>query len=250
MGRRKDLRSIFNHRVVYTISKTFLSIDNRRTHNAQDIHIPLYQTFISIIHTSFTFQTLSYTLIFTYHTAYQFRRYPRRTANKKTRGENKVQERAETWQGEGQHRYNYSKKTTRDERSEEQYGDLPPFTLARRRRACVGLRPSEPTEEATSGARRRALLRARNAPLRGRRLERRWEAGTLRARSRRDRRGARSRRTRSRSRRRSSSRRCGRGSPGVRRRQPVRTRPHRRRSLRGPLRCYGRSGRLRSRIRA
>ena len=89
MGRRKDLRSIFNHSVVYTISKTFLSIDNRRTHDAQDIHIPLYQTFISIIHTSFTFQTLSYTLIFTYHTAYQFRRYPRRTANKKTRGETK-----------------------------------------------------------------------------------------------------------------------------------------------------------------
>ena len=52
MGRRKDLRSIFNHSVVYTISKTFLSIDNRRTHDAQDIHIPLYQTFISIIHTS------------------------------------------------------------------------------------------------------------------------------------------------------------------------------------------------------
>ena len=87
MGRRKDLRSIFNHSVVYTISKTFLSIDNRRTHDAQDIHIPLYQTFISIIHTSFTFQTLSYTLISTYHTAYQFGRYPRRTANKKTRGE-------------------------------------------------------------------------------------------------------------------------------------------------------------------
>ena len=63
MGRRKDLRSIFNHSVVYTISKTFLSIDNRRTHDAQDIHIPLYQTFISIIHTSFTFRTLSYTLI-------------------------------------------------------------------------------------------------------------------------------------------------------------------------------------------
>ena len=87
MGRRKDLRSIFNHSVVYTISKTFLSIDNRRTHDAQDIHIPLYQTFISIIHTSFTFQTLYYTLISTYCTAYQFRKYPRRIANKKTRGE-------------------------------------------------------------------------------------------------------------------------------------------------------------------